>query len=184
MPGSRPRSSTGSNTVVAPRSGADTEAMSRALADAIRANDPGRYSSSDNLSPQFSASGRRSVAGLVRPPSAASTSSAMSSRVPSETQRAPPARSKTPAGTAPRSAYTPRASLTSRPESRASNAGRSLSRAGHEFEVGDAVRIESLGMEGTLQFMGEIEGKTGIWAGVELAPNFAGRGKNDGSVNG
>jgi CAP-Gly domain-containing linker protein 1 len=39
-------------------------------------------------------------------------------------------------------------------------------------------------MEGTLQFMGEIEGKSGVWAGVELAPGFAGRGKNDGSVNG
>ncbi|QRW21286.1 CAP-Gly domain protein [Rhizoctonia solani] len=67
---------------------------------------------------------------------------------------------------------------------RQSNIGRSLSRAGHEFEVGDAVKIESLGMEGTLRFMGEIDGKNGLWAGVELAPAFAGKGKNDGSVAG
>jgi dynactin complex subunit len=39
-------------------------------------------------------------------------------------------------------------------------------------------------MEGTLRFMGEIDGKNGIWAGVELAPAFAGKGKNDGSVSG
>ncbi|KAG9073871.1 hypothetical protein FS749_014603, partial [Ceratobasidium sp. UAMH 11750] len=111
----------------------------------------------------------------------------MGSRVPSDQQHRVPPRSKTPVSatsTSSRAAFTPRASLTSRPDSRASNIGRSLSRAGQEFEVGDAVRIESLGMEGTLQFIGEIEGKSGIWAGVELAPMFAGRGKNDGSVNG
>ncbi|KAG9099964.1 hypothetical protein FRC07_010456, partial [Ceratobasidium sp. 392] len=174
-PGSRPRSSTGSNTTLAPR---DTEAMSKALQDAIRANDPSRHST-ESLSPPFSAvsaSGRRSVAGVVRPPSVAS-----SSRVPSEQQYK---RSKTPVSatsTSSRATFAPRVS---RPDSRASNVGRSLSRAGQEFDVGDAVRIESLGMEGTLQFMGEIEGKSGIWAGVELAPPFAGRGKNDGSVNG
>ncbi|QRW08003.1 CAP-Gly domain protein [Ceratobasidium sp. AG-Ba] len=180
----RPRSSTGSNTVGAPRSsGPDTEAMNRALQDAIRANDPSRHSS-ESLSPPFSAaasvSGRRSVAGGARPPSVASSSS----------NRLPPPRSKTPVSavsatsTSSRTAFAPRASLPSRPDSRASNIGRSLSRAGHEFDVGDAVKIESLGMEGTLQFMGEIEGKSGIWAGVELSPAFAGRGKNDGSVNG
>ncbi|KAG8773074.1 hypothetical protein FRC12_002746 [Ceratobasidium sp. 428] len=183
-PGLRPRSSTGSNTTLAPRT-ADAETMSRALQDAIRAHDPSRHSN-ESLSPPFSSasvSGRRSVAAIVRPPSAASTSS---SRVPSDQHRIP-ARSKTPVSatsTSSRAAFTPRASLASRPDSRASNIGRSLSRAGQEFDVGDAVRIESLGMEGTLQFMGEIEGKSGIWAGVELAPAFAGRGKNDGSVNG
>ncbi|KAG8709992.1 hypothetical protein FRC09_000365, partial [Ceratobasidium sp. 395] len=183
-PGLRPRSSTGSNTTLAPRT-ADAETMSKALQDAIRAHDPSRHSN-ESLSPPFSSasvSGRRSVAAIVRPPSAASTSS---SRVPSDQHRIP-ARSKTPVSatsTSSRAAFTPRASLASRPDSRASNIGRSLSRAGQEFDVGDAVRIESLGMEGTLQFMGEIEGKSGIWAGVELAPAFAGRGKNDGSVNG
>jgi dynactin complex subunit len=52
------------------------------------------------------------------------------------------------------------------------------------FDVGENVRIESLGFEGTLRFVGEIDGKQGLWAGVELSPGFAGKGKNDGSVNG
>lgn len=46
------------------------------------------------------------------------------------------------------------------------------------------MRIESLGFEGTLRFIGEIEGKGGLWAGVELSGGFAGKGKNDGSVGG
>lgn len=52
------------------------------------------------------------------------------------------------------------------------------------FSVGDKVRVDSMGMEGTLRFVGEIEGKPGTWAGVELSGGFAGRGKNDGSVGG
>lgn len=55
---------------------------------------------------------------------------------------------------------------------------------GRSFEVGDNVRIESLGFEGTLRYLGEIDGKTGQWAGVELCGGFAGKGKNDGSVSG
>ncbi|KAG8998402.1 hypothetical protein FRB90_012312 [Tulasnella sp. 427] len=53
-----------------------------------------------------------------------------------------------------------------------------------QWEVGDPVRMENLGMEGTLRFLGEIAGKAGTWAGVELLPGFAGKGKNDGSVAG
>ncbi|KAH7097082.1 hypothetical protein BKA62DRAFT_833506 [Auriculariales sp. MPI-PUGE-AT-0066] len=52
------------------------------------------------------------------------------------------------------------------------------------FQVGDLVRVESLGMEGTLRYLGPIDGKPGTFAGVELSPGFAGHGKNDGSVNG
>jgi CAP-Gly domain-containing linker protein 1 len=69
-----------------------------------------------------------------------------------------------------------------RPESRAS--------AIHESQrawtptVGENVRIDSQGFEGTLRYMGEVQGKEGIFAGVELSPGFAGRGKNDGSVDG
>ncbi|EJD32362.1 hypothetical protein AURDEDRAFT_178577, partial [Auricularia subglabra TFB-10046 SS5] len=90
---------------------------------------------------------------------------------------------KTPSSS---SSYAPRASTaSSRPASRLSEAGgRAPSRAGRGFEVGDMVRIESIGMEGTLRYMGDIDGKPGTWAGVELAGGFAGRGKNDGSVNG
>lgn len=57
-----------------------------------------------------------------------------------------------------------------------------FSRTQRDFSIGDNVRIESLGFEGLLRFLGEIEGKTGIWAGVELSGGFAGLGKNDGSV--
>ncbi|KAH8828368.1 hypothetical protein DL96DRAFT_1815613 [Flagelloscypha sp. PMI_526] len=61
---------------------------------------------------------------------------------------------------------------------------RSSSRASLSFQVGDDVRIESLGYEGRLQYVGEIDGKPGTWAGVELSGGFHGKGKNDGSVNG
>lgn len=72
-----------------------------------------------------------------------------------------------------------------RPSSRASDVfTRSSSRAGRNHELGDTVRIESLGFEGTLRFIGEIDGKAGMFAGVELGGGFAGRGKNDGSVGG
>ena len=50
--------------------------------------------------------------------------------------------------------------------------------------MGDSVRVESLGFEGTLRYLGEISGKTGLFAGVELGGGFAGKGKNDGSVGG
>ncbi|GAA5981430.1 hypothetical protein JCM11641_004760 [Rhodosporidiobolus odoratus] len=52
--------------------------------------------------------------------------------------------------------------------------------------VGADVDFEVAGekMEGVLRFLGEIEGKAGSWAGVELNNEWAGRGKNDGSVAG
>ncbi|KAL6305023.1 hypothetical protein BKA93DRAFT_731910 [Sparassis latifolia] len=151
----------------------DEEYISKAFADAIRANDPAqhRYSrtsdvSVPSLSPSSathpSHSGRRSVTG--RPSSVASSSSAVSSGP-----------SRTPA-TNPRSA---------RPPSRQSDVfAQSSGRAGRSFEVGDNVRIESLGFEGTLRYLGEIDGKPGLWAGVELSGGFAYKGKNNGTVNG
>ncbi|KAI9509749.1 hypothetical protein F5148DRAFT_1374978 [Russula earlei] len=137
----------------------ESDAMSRAFADAIKANDPvlhktGRISEPTNppLSPKgphsfLPPSGRRSVAG--RPSSAASSSSTAGA---------------TPGTT--RSSRTQQDSLDP------------------SFEVGDNVRIESLGFEGNLRYLGEIDGKTGHWAGVELSGGFAGKGKNDGSVDG
>lgn len=158
----RSRSSSSANNY--PPVSSDVEYMSRAFADAIKANDPAQHRSgrtSDVSSiqssppPSVAQSGRRSVAG--RPSSVTSSTSA-----------AP--RSRTP---------------TARPASRQSDVfGRSISRAGRVFEVGDNVRIESLGFEGTLQYLGEIEGKSGLFAGVELGGGFVGHGKNDGSVNG
>jgi len=72
-----------------------------------------------------------------------------------------------------------------RPSSRQSDfALRSSSQADRIFEVGESVRIESLGFEGILKYLGPIDGKVGHWAGVELRGGFAGKGKNDGAVNG
>ncbi|KAI0278516.1 hypothetical protein BGY98DRAFT_1096749 [Russula aff. rugulosa BPL654] len=155
----------------------ESDTMSRAFADAIKANDPalhrtGRISEPANspLSPRAPQSflpqtGRRSVAG--RPSSSASASSTAGA---TPARPGPVTRTKTPS---------------MRSSSRQSDAFiRSTSRTGRPFEVGDNVRIESLGFEGTLRYLGEIDGKTGQWAGVELSGGFSGKGKNDGSVNG
>ncbi|KAF7973871.1 hypothetical protein HWV62_14088 [Athelia sp. TMB] len=164
----RSRASSSANNY--PPVSSDVEYMSRAFADAIKANDPAKHRSgraSDVSSLQSSPpssvvqSGRRSVAG--RPPSVSSSSSAAPQKPTVE-------RSRTP---------------TARPASRQSDVfGRSVSRVGRAFEVGDNVRIESLGFEGTLRYLGEIDGKSGLFAGVELGGGFAGHGKNDGTVNG
>jgi CAP-Gly domain-containing linker protein 1 len=70
-----------------------------------------------------------------------------------------------------------------RPESRAS--AMYESQRGHWAPaVGENVRIDSQGFEGTLRYLGPVEGKEGVFAGVELSPGFAGRGKNDGTVDG
>lgn len=144
--------------------------MSRAFADAIRANDPSQHrfippstsSSTASLSPQSTthslSSGRRSVAG--RP----SSSMSMSSNKIQE-------RAKTPIS----------GRISSRPPSRQTG---DVTKPPRTFSVGDNVRIESLGFEGLLRYVGEIEGKPGLWAGVELSGGFAGKGKNDGTVGG
>lgn len=135
----------------------DHEYMSRALADAIKANNPAQHRNSladaQSTSSDTLQSGRRSVA---------------------ERQNVtrPPERAKTPAMT----------KSISRPQSRHSDVFTKSSIK--PFEVGDNVKIESLSLEGTLRYVGEIEGKNGLWAGVELSSQFAGRGKNNGSVNG
>ncbi|KAG1828950.1 hypothetical protein EV424DRAFT_1383290 [Suillus variegatus] len=159
------RSSSSANSQ--PTFDSDAEFMSRAFVNAIKANDPAQHrtSTTSNNSPSSSSpksslatlqSGRRSVTG--RPSSVASTSAFAQSRT------------KTPGPRAP---------------SRQSDVfTRSVSRAGKTFEVGDNVRIESLGFEGCLRYIGEIDGKSGLWAGVELSGGFSGKGKNDGSVGG
>ncbi|KAL0956076.1 hypothetical protein HGRIS_002245 [Hohenbuehelia grisea] len=180
IPTPRSRSSSRAGYAQDPaHNGPDVEYMSRAFADAIRANDPAQHrnttgprssdvstmSASSSASLQPLASGRRSVAG-ARPSSVASSSSAVSS---SATPGA--VRTRTPAAR--------------RPPSRTSDVfARSSSRAGRTFEPGDNVRIESLGFEGILRYLGEIDGKPGLWAGVELSGGFAGKGKNNGTVAG
>ena len=39
-------------------------------------------------------------------------------------------------------------------------------------------------MEGVMRFLGPVEGKDGVWGGVELDLEWQGRGKNDGTVKG
>lgn len=51
-------------------------------------------------------------------------------------------------------------------------------------EVGTAVRINSMGFEGIVRWIGKVDGKDGKWAGVELDRQFIGFGKNDGTVDG
>ncbi|KAG8958856.1 hypothetical protein FRC00_002241, partial [Tulasnella sp. 408] len=213
-PGLRPRSSAsghlGLDTNNLFSSTSTTADEMRALSDAIRSNDPSAYrtGSSGLASPALSDSvfgfgggstivARKSVSS--RPSLGRSTSRASTSTEPNGYVNG--VRSKTP--TLPTTRFAPRSSTAStassyvsydRPESRQSEA-RSMSRLGHsaadrermqrgQWEVGDPVRMENLGMEGTLRFLGEIAGKAGTWAGVELLPGFAGKGKNDGSVAG
>ncbi|KAG6868925.1 hypothetical protein C0993_007699 [Termitomyces sp. T159_Od127] len=161
-----PSRSRASSTVLNPNPNpSDVEYMSRAFAEAIKANDPAHHrpslTNTASVSPKsasFSQSGRRSVA--ARPSSVASTSSSSGTQYP---------RAKTPVQTH------------SRPPSRTSDAPKAAPKS---FEVGDNVRIESLGFEGTLRYVGPIEGKQGTWAGVQLSGGFAGKGKNNGTVNG
>jgi CAP-Gly domain-containing linker protein 1 len=161
-----------SSNIAQPSPGiSDIGYASRAFADAVKANDPAQHRVSDvsptslpakpiSFSPR---SGRRSVSGRVS--SAASLPSTSTSPLPRD-----PLESDT--------------LHLIRPPSRYSDiSGRSESRQGKPFESGESVRIESLGYEGTLRFVGEIEGKPGLWAGVELTGGFAGKGKNDGSFN-
>lgn len=70
-----------------------------------------------------------------------------------------------------------------RPESRQ---GGTDSAGGAKFapQVGDKVRMQGMGMEGILRFLGATQFKEGVWAGVELEGGFKGMGKNDGSVEG
>lgn len=191
--------------------GDDSDAM-RALSDAIRANNPalhrGASATPDLLVPSdASASGRRSAVssrsttgGGGGYSSRASTSSSATSSV-SGLNGSTALRPRTPSANTTssssyRSAATPRTSITStasRPASRQSDVFRASSRQGYTvppgpipkaLDLGDPVRIESLGVDGTIQFLGEAEFKEGLWAGVELSPAYAGRGKNDGSVAG
>ncbi|CDH48503.1 hypothetical protein RO3G_09301 [Lichtheimia corymbifera JMRC:FSU:9682] len=48
--------------------------------------------------------------------------------------------------------------------------------------VGERVAVDSMGIVGTLRFIGTTQFKEGMWAGIQL--DIVGTGKNDGSVNG
>ncbi|KAK2610923.1 hypothetical protein N8I77_004311 [Diaporthe amygdali] len=55
--------------------------------------------------------------------------------------------------------------------------------AGDDLALGDEVDVPG-NMCGTVRFVGTVEGKKGIFAGVELHSDFASRGKNNGDVDG
>lgn len=55
--------------------------------------------------------------------------------------------------------------------------------AGDDLALGDEVDVPG-NMRGTVRFVGTVEGKKGTFAGVELDPDFAARGKNNGDVDG
>ncbi|KAI9878265.1 MAG: hypothetical protein M1830_001444 [Pleopsidium flavum] len=52
-----------------------------------------------------------------------------------------------------------------------------------DIDVGDLVDVPG-GMHGTVKFVGNVRGKKGTFAGVELSKEWAPRGKNDGDVDG
>lgn len=54
---------------------------------------------------------------------------------------------------------------------------------GEDLEVGDLVDVPG-SMYGTVRFIGSVQGKNGVFAGVELSQEFAKRGKNNGDVDG
>ena len=51
-----------------------------------------------------------------------------------------------------------------------------------QLRVGERVAVDSMGIVGTLQFLGTTQFKEGVWAGIQL--DIVGTGKNDGSVRG
>ncbi|KAH7123836.1 hypothetical protein B0J11DRAFT_550655 [Dendryphion nanum] len=54
---------------------------------------------------------------------------------------------------------------------------------GRDIGVGDTVDVPG-GMSGTVKFIGSVQGKKGVFAGVELGAEYVARGKNDGDVDG
>lgn len=51
------------------------------------------------------------------------------------------------------------------------------------FDVGDEVNVPG-DMHGTVKFVGSVRGKQGRFLGVQLADEYADRGKNNGDVDG
>ncbi|KAL2270139.1 hypothetical protein VTJ83DRAFT_2323 [Remersonia thermophila] len=55
--------------------------------------------------------------------------------------------------------------------------------AADDIAIGDTVEVPG-SMMGTVRFIGPVTGRKGTFAGVELHPEFAARGKNNGDVDG
>lgn len=52
-----------------------------------------------------------------------------------------------------------------------------------DLSVGDQVDVPG-SMHGTVRFVGSVQGKKGLFAGVELHSDYAAKGKNSGEVDG
>lgn len=61
--------------------------------------------------------------------------------------------------------------------------GRLAAPGGGDVHVGDVVDVPG-NMQGTVRFVGAVQGKNGVFAGVELNPEYLARGKNSGDVDG
>ncbi|KAI1795501.1 hypothetical protein LXA43DRAFT_723290 [Ganoderma leucocontextum] len=189
-PGLRPRStsSTGQRPSM---NNQDDDYANRAFQDAIRANDPAQH-----RAPRAGESHPPSSFASSLSPSSSSSSASIQSlglgfshngaRLANLGASVGGVRPSSSASSASSAGRTPSAKASAvRPPSRQSDVfTRSASRAGRPFDVDDNVRIESLGFEGVLRYFGEIDGKPGMWAGVELSGGFVGKGKNNGSVAG
>ncbi|KAK0729147.1 hypothetical protein B0T21DRAFT_292557 [Apiosordaria backusii] len=60
--------------------------------------------------------------------------------------------------------------------------GRLAAPGGDDVQVGDVIDVPG-NMTGTIRFIGSVTGRKGTFVGVELHPDFAGRGKNSGDVD-
>lgn len=60
---------------------------------------------------------------------------------------------------------------------------RAAASSGPELSVGDTVEVPG-NMLGMVRFVGSVQGKKGVFTGVELLPDYAARGKNNGDVDG
>lgn len=172
QPGRRPRSSLGPTG----RIPSSDDAMGQ-LQEALRSRPPSSMQrlldEGADTSPSFGLSAPRTP--LSRP----RTPSSMGAPITPGARRARPSIGLGTSTTTPRKTSLAQSTTTPRrPESRASVL--------EKFDpvVGEKVRMQSMGMEGTLRFLGPTEFRDGIWAGVELEGGFAGKGKNDGSVEG
>lgn len=77
---------------------------------------------------------------------------------------------------------TPRNSVTTSPKPTAARNSLNNNRTPGSLYIGERVAVDSMGIVGTLRFLGEAEFKEGVWAGIQL--DIQGTGKNDGSVKG
>lgn len=127
------------------------------------------------------AMGRVSRAGTPTTPSAGRPGSSLSASSYTSAHSAVQSRARTPLGgfvtPAKRKSDIHFGSSVARSASNASS-----SQPAADLQVGDKVR--ALGFEGVLRFLGEVEFKAGRWGGIELSGDNAGKGKNDGSVQG